>query len=55
MATLPSMKKIANGFTIRITFPQMNQWLWRLKIGVWLIRLAAWVMWMNVEVNAELD
>ena len=33
----------------------VRQWRWRLVLGMWLIRLAAWVMWVNVEIEREGD
>jgi len=53
MATLPTAKELAHSFTIKVRIKHMGEWHWRLKIGAWLIRLAAWVMWMNVEIESD--
>ena len=44
-------KTIANNITMTVRFREGRQWAWRLKLGSWLIRLAAWVMWVNVELE----
>ena len=47
----PDMKTIASGYTIRVKIKRYHSWLWRLKIGMCLIRLAAWFMWVNIEIE----
>jgi hypothetical protein len=52
MATLPDAKQMANNITLHVRVKRSNEWEWRLKVGLWLIRLAAWVMWMGIEIEA---
>lgn len=46
-------KELAKQVTLIVTLrlDRANQWLWRVKVASWLIRLAAWVMWVNVEIE----
>ena len=50
MATLEGdMQTIANRLEITVNLRGMTQWKVRVWLGVQLIRLAAWIMWVNVE------
>jgi len=40
-----------SNITLHITIHRLNQWLWRLWLGKQLLILAAWVMWMNIEIE----
>ena len=52
MATyVGSVQDAARGITVHVHLKDARQWRWRLVLGSWLIRLAAWVMWMNVEIE----
>jgi hypothetical protein len=49
------MKEMANRVTITATLKNARQFHWRVWLGVRLIKLAAWVMWMDVEFEGEDD
>ena len=50
--TLDTKKLIQDHrMTLHVKIHRLNQWRWRLWAGSWLIRLAAWVMWMGVEIE----
>jgi hypothetical protein len=51
MARLPDAKQMAHSITLKVRLPRLNEWRARLKIGSWLIRLAAWVMWLNIDIQ----
>lgn len=53
MAQIPAMyaKDLAGNITMRVNLRGIDAWRWRVKLGTWLIRLAAWVMWVNVEID----
>jgi hypothetical protein len=51
MAVLPTAKQMANNITLTVRIKRGSEWGIRLKIGAWLIRLAAWVMWMDIEIE----
>jgi hypothetical protein len=53
-ATL-DVKEVANNITLNVTLKHHKQWRVRLAVGAWLIRLAAWVMWMNVEFKEPVE
>jgi len=46
-------QNIAHNLTLNVTITRMDQWRWRIALGSWLIRLAAWVMWVDVEFNTD--
>lgn len=46
------VKTAAQNLTLHVQIKGVNQWRWRLALGAWLIRLAAWVMWLDVEFEA---
>ena len=46
-------KMLANHITIHAKIARMTQWQWRIRLGMWLMRLAAWVMWVNLEIDVE--
>lgn len=48
MATLTA-KGMAKSITLVVRFKGFKQWSFRLWIATQLIRLAAWVAWVNVE------
>jgi hypothetical protein len=52
MATLDA-KQIANGLTLKVRIKRSGEWWFRIKVGMLLIRLAAWVMWMPIEFEFE--
>ncbi|HUX29156.1 MAG TPA: hypothetical protein VMV78_00855 [Thiobacillus sp.] len=43
------VKDFAPRCTIDVKLKNARQWRWRVFLGVCLIRLAAWIMWVNVE------
>lgn len=49
-----SVKCLANSVTLQVRLVGARQWSIRLRVAAALIRLAAWVAWMNVEI-AELE
>jgi hypothetical protein len=51
MATLPDAKQMAHSITLVVRIKRADEWQLRLKIGSWLIRLAAWVMWMDIDLK----
>ena len=53
-ATLKA-KSIANRITWEVHFKDKGQWAIRLWIAAQLIKLAAWVAWMNVEIVWQED
>jgi len=55
MPSLPDAKQIAGEVTLKAHLPRLTEWTWRVKIGAWLIRLAALIMWMDIEIDAEDD
>lgn len=42
-------KELVSDITINVTIKRYNQHFIRYNIGIWLIRLATWIMWENVE------
>ena len=44
-------KRIANHITMKVELKRYQGWLWRVKLGMLLIRLAAWIMWVDVEIK----
>ena len=48
-------KQVAQDFTLTVTMDRAKIWRWRLAVGGWLIRLAAWVMWMDIEFKTDGD
>ena len=46
-------KAMAHNLTLTVRIQRMAQWRWRIKLGFWLIQLAAWVMWVNIEIDEE--
>jgi hypothetical protein len=44
-------KELAGNITINIKVTRYNQWQFRYNLGLWLIQLAAWIMWINIEVE----
>ena len=44
------MKPVAQHITVQARLKRMEEFGWRVWLGVCLIRLAAWIMWMNVEI-----
>ena len=54
MATMPDAKQMAQSITLQVRIKRTDEWVLRLKIGSLLIRLAAWIMWMNVDI-AEME
>ena len=43
------------GMMLKVKINGLNEWRWRLAVGGWLIRLAAWVMWMDIEFITDGD
>jgi len=46
-------RDLAHSITLEVKLRGSKQWEWRLKLAGWLIRLAAWVAWMNAEIEIE--
>jgi hypothetical protein len=46
-------KELGGRVTMVVTIRRYNQWCFRIWLGVKLIRLAAWIMWMNVEIEEQ--
>lgn len=44
-------RELAAQLTLTVKMRRANQWLWRVKVASWLIRLAAVVMWVNIEIE----
>ncbi len=44
-----NLRDIASKITVTVTIKNETQWRWRIWLAVQLIKLAAWVAWMNVE------
>lgn len=42
---------LAHHITMVVKFKQMREWKLRMVIGVWLMRLAALIMWVNIKVE----
>lgn len=43
------VKKLAKEVTISVVLRDFKQWQIRIRVGMWLIKLAAWIMWVNIE------
>lgn len=43
--------KVASNMTMNVHVTGFQSWLWRKRIGVWLIRLAAYVMGVGIEIK----
>lgn len=43
-------RRIAKRVTVQVRIKRFTEWRWRLKLGLLLFRLAAWVMWVNIEI-----
>ena len=43
-------KKIHNHMETKVIITRFQQGMIRYKVGLWLIKLAAFIMWTNVEV-----
>lgn len=46
-------KDIANMMTVNVTIKRYDSWRIRLWIALKLIEFAAWLAWVNIEVNDE--
>ena len=46
-------KNMAHHITLTVKFQRMRQWRWRCWLGVQLIRLAALIMWVNLDIDME--
>ena len=44
-------KTLASKVTLQITIQRGRRWQWRIAIGAWLIRLAALIMWVPIEME----
>ena len=44
-------KDAASGLMVHVKIHRMRQWKARVTIAKWLCRLAAWVMWANIEIE----
>ena len=44
------MRDVASKYMLTLRIKRADQWRWRLKLGLWLIQLAAWVMWVKIEI-----
>ena len=47
------MKDLAHKMTLVVRLKGVDRWAWRVRIATWLLRLAAWIAWMNVEIDTE--
>ncbi len=47
------VKDLAKEITLTVYTKRLSRWRWRLKVASWLFRLAAWIMWVNIEIEAE--
>lgn len=48
-------KDLASHITITVKTQRMEQWRWRLVVAGWLFRLAALIMWCNIELDFDND
>ena len=46
-------KDLAGKMIMHVKIKRCQQWQWRIRIAVVFIRLAAWIMWVNVEIENE--
>ena len=47
-------KKIAQeNITLHVRLHKYHSWLWRLRVAEWLIRFAAYVAWVNIEITND--
>ena len=46
-------KSLTADITMKVNIKGMRQWKWRVMIAIQLIRLAAWVMGVGLEVSHE--
>ena len=46
-------KKLAQSMVLHVRLGRGDAWIFRVKIASWLIRLAAWIMWANVEIEED--
>jgi len=47
------IKPLAQQIVLDIKLKNLRQWQWRVRVAMWLIDLAARVMWMKAEVEVE--
>jgi len=47
------MKDPEGDMTMHVQLKRLNQWRWRLWISKTLIRIAAWVAWMDADIEIE--
>ena len=47
------MRNLANRITMTVRLKRHKEWRWRLWLGVKLIQLAAFVMWMRPDVSFD--
>lgn len=45
------LKRLAKGLTVHVQFKRKREWRWRMTLASWLFRLAAWVMWVNLDIE----
>lgn len=55
MKTEVDIKDLSKRVTVSVTLWNIKQWRVRIWLGKILIRLAAWVMWVNVEFEERPD
>ena len=53
--SLNTKKIVQENVTLHVRLHKYHSWLWRLRIAEWLIRLAAWVAWVNIEIINDND
>ena len=46
-------RKLLKAFNLKLRIKGLRQWGIRTWIGVRLIQLAAWIMWLDVEIEIE--
>lgn len=50
MAGMIDARELAHGITAEVRVRRWTEWRLRMRVALWLIRLAMWVGWMNVEI-----
>ena len=53
--SLDTKKVVQENITLHVRIHKYHSWLLRVKVAEWLIRLAAWVAWMNIEIINDND
>lgn len=48
--SLIDAKDLASDLSIEVVVTRYNEMIIRHNIGIWLIKLAAWIMWSDVKI-----